>query len=175
MLGKNRVFSENKILKQCPHYLNLEHEDQEWLISKLPEFYALFDSLGYVPEEQFDEILSEREHIDNTSERKGKALNYMVTIRQRCLIIDNNMLEQHKRAREEQRAAVNSSNKKKPKSKKCPVCLKIRSLELNWESCRNNGCPWRCCPNCIQALPVHEDACTHGEEKQPKRKKQRNT
>lgn len=158
-----------------PHYQDLDHEDQEWLLSKLPIFYAIFEQCGYVPEEKFDEILSEKPNIDNSPDRNGKPLNDMATNRQRCLIINDNKLEEHKRAREEQRRAVDSSTKNKKKNKKCPLCQKTKSLSLNWGNCKNNGCNFKCCPDCTQVLLVHEDVCDHGKEIQPKRKKQKKT
>ncbi len=43
MLAEREVFSEGKILQQ---YVNLDFEDQEWLVSKLPIFYVLCDQCG---------------------------------------------------------------------------------------------------------------------------------
>ncbi len=56
----------------------------------------IFDQCGYVPEEKFNEILSEKPNIDNSPERNGKSLNDISTNCQRCLVIDNNKMEQHK-------------------------------------------------------------------------------
>ena len=45
--------------------------------------------LGFVPEDEFQRILSEEEEVDNSPAKTGKPLNEMVTNRQRAMIINH--------------------------------------------------------------------------------------
>ena len=94
----NGTFSEKIILRQCPHYNNLSQERKDYLLSKLPLFYEIFNENGYIPEAEYDRIFHENPEVDNSPERKGMQLNDMVTNLQ---IIGKNLLQQHQQLRQE--------------------------------------------------------------------------
>lgn len=161
IISSNGQFSDRRILAHCPHWYNLNSADQNWLISKLPEFYEIFTQNGYIPEETYDNILGERSHIDTPPHRVGMLLNDMVINRQRNLIIGTNMLHVHQLKRKE----IQLENSKKQKNKKCNFCSHLKPVEINWSICKFKGCTFKLCSDCSFMMSQHEVKCSHGTKK----------
>ena len=67
-------------------------DDCDLLVSKLPDFQAVFESYQYIPEETYRSILDSNDRVDNCPFKSGKPL---ITNQQRCLILRESSYYEH--------------------------------------------------------------------------------
>jgi hypothetical protein len=83
-------YNPTTMLTKCNHFAKLNDEKAAWLLNEaVPKLHTKFAEFGFVSEEQFEEVLSQKPGVDNCKEVEGMQLNNMVLSRQRCFLFSH--------------------------------------------------------------------------------------
>jgi hypothetical protein len=119
------------VLSHNPHFRELDKPDAQWVVKNaVPRAAEVCKERGYVPEQDLQQILSERPHIDNSAPRKPKnmALNDMAVNRQRALILSHPEFMAELRSKREKKA-VDAAATAEKKAQKAEAARKRKVSE----------------------------------------------